>query len=216
MKILIKRVINGDIYRLNKKKAIKLCYEAHKNQFDKSGLPYVLHPIHLAEQMTDEYSTIAALLHDVVEDTDVSIEQLRKDGYPEEVLEAIQLLTRKKSAPYMPYVRNLMHNPIARAVKIADLRHNGDLTRLNVVDEKALKRVNKYKEAIGILTEAEEKDFEFQTEEARMTYELLKIATELDAREPSANCVISEYTGTSWKDLCDKAEKLIKQLKKIK
>lgn len=209
-------MINGDIYRLNKKKAIKLCYEAHKNQFDKSGLPYVLHPIHLAEQMTDEYSTIAALLHDVVEDTDVSIEQLRKDGYPEEVLEAIQLLTRKKSAPYMPYVRNLMHNPIARAVKIADLRHNGDLTRLDIVDEKALKRVNKYKEAIGILTEAEEKDFEFQTEEARMTYELLKIATELDAREPSANCVISEYTGTSWKDLCDKAEKLIKQLKKIK
>ena len=193
---------------------MQLCYEAHKDQVDKSGIPYVFHPIHLAESMTDEYSTIAALLHDVVEDTDVSIEQLREDGYPEEVLEVIQLLTHKKCEPYMQYVRNLMHNPIARAVKMADLRHNGDLTRLDVVDEKALKRVDKYKEAISILTEAEEKDFEFQTEEARMTYELLKIATELDARESSANCVISEYTGTSWKDLCNKAEELIKQLNK--
>ena len=191
---------------------MQLCYEAHKDQVDKSGIPYVFHPIHLAESMNDECSTIAALLHDVVEDTDISIDQLREDGYPEEVLEAIQLLTHKKGEPYMPYVRNLMHNPIARAVKMADLRHNGDLTRLDVVDEKALKRVDKYKEAISILTEAEEKDFEFQTEEARMTYELLKIATELDARESSANCVISEYTGTSWKDLCDKAEELIKQL----
>ena len=202
------------IYTKLTKKAMQLCYEAHKDQVDKSGIPYVFHPIHLAESMTDEYSTIAALLHDVVEDTDVSIEQLREDGYPEEVLEAIQLLTHKKGDPYMPYVRNLMYNPIARAVKMADLRHNGDLTRLDVVDEKALKRVDKYKEAISILTEAEEKDFEFQTEEARMTYELLKIATELDARESSANCVISEYTGTGWKDLCDKAEKLIKQLNK--
>lgn len=133
------------------KKAIRLCFEAHKNQVDKSGLPYVFHPFHLAEQMKDELSTVAALLHDVVEDTSYTLEDLRKMGFPEAVLDALVLLTHEDNIPYLDYVARLKSNPIARAVKLADLRHNSDLTRLNHVDDRAMKRVEKYQKAIALL-----------------------------------------------------------------
>ena len=139
------------IYTPLTKKAMILCFEAHKHQRDKSGLPYVFHPIHLAEQMDDEYSTVTALLHDVVEDTDYTPEDLRRMGYPEPVLEALHLLTHDDAVPYMDYVVAIKSNPIARKVKLADLRHNSDLTRLDVINEKALKRVQKYQEAIKFL-----------------------------------------------------------------
>lgn len=139
------------IYTELTKKAIKLCFEAHKGQLDKSGLPYVLHPVHIAEQMTDEYSTVVALLHDVVEDTQYTIDDLVNMGYPEQVIEAIKLLTHDKNVPYMEYIFALKNNKIAKAVKLADLEHNSDLTRLNVVDAKALKRVEKYKQAKALL-----------------------------------------------------------------
>ena len=133
------------------KKAMTLCFQAHKEQLDKSGIPYVFHPFHLAEQMDDEYSTITALLHDVVEDTCYTLDDLRKLGYPEAVLEALRLLTHDKAVPYMEYVAAIRENPIARKVKLADLRHNSDITRLNVIDERALQRVKKYREAINFL-----------------------------------------------------------------
>lgn len=133
------------------KKAMKLCFQAHKDQLDKSGIPYVFHPIHLAEQMDDEYSTVTALLHDVVEDTSYTFEDLRNFGYPEAVLEALRLLTHDKAVPYMEYVAAVRENPIARKVKLADLRHNSDITRLDVIDQRALERVKKYREAINFL-----------------------------------------------------------------
>lgn len=139
------------IYTDLTKKAIRLCFEAHKNQVDKSGLPYVLHPFHLAEQMKDELSTVAALLHDVVEDTSYTLEDLCKMGFPEAVLDALVLLTHEDNIPYLDYVARLKSNPIARAVKLADLRHNSDLTRLNHVDDRAMKRVEKYQKAIALL-----------------------------------------------------------------
>ena len=139
------------IYTDLTKQAMKLCFEAHKNQKDKSGMPYVFHPFHLAEQMTDELTTVAALLHDVVEDTDYTFEDLRDMGYPEKVLEALMLLTHDDATPYLAYVERLKENPIARAVKLADLRHNSDLSRLVHVDQKALERVEKYKKAIALL-----------------------------------------------------------------
>lgn len=139
------------IYTPITKKAMKLCFEAHKNQLDKSGLPYVLHPIHLAEQMDDENCTVTALLHDIIEDTSYTLEDLRQMGYPVPVLEALVLLTHDKDIPYMDYVAAIKANPIARKVKLADLRHNSDLTRLNTIDEKALNRVKKYREAINFL-----------------------------------------------------------------
>lgn len=139
------------IYTELTKKAMKLCFEAHKEQVDKSGIPYVFHPFHLAEQMEDELSTVAALLHDVVEDTEYGLDDLREMGYPEQVLEALALLTHDDSVPYMEYVAKAKENPIAKAVKLADLRHNSDLTRLDHVDERALARVKKYSRAIELL-----------------------------------------------------------------
>lgn len=139
------------IYTELTKKALKLCFEAHKEQTDKSGLPYVFHPFHLAEQMTDEVTTIVALLHDVVEDTDYTIEDLRKLGFPEIVMEAIALMTHEKSVPYMEYVEKIRSNPVARVVKLADLRHNSDLNRLNKVNDEDIRRVKKYQEAMCYL-----------------------------------------------------------------
>ena len=141
------------IYTNLTKQAMKLCFEAHKDQVDKSGMPYVFHPFHLAGQMKDELTTVAALLHDVVEDTPYTFDDLRKMKFPEEVLSALALLTHNDGAPYLDYVARLKANPIARAVKLADLQHNSDLSRLDCVDDKALKRVEKYKQAIALLSE---------------------------------------------------------------
>lgn len=141
------------IYTDMTRKAMKLCFEAHKDQVDKSGMPYVFHPYHLAEQMHDEATTVVALLHDVVEDTEYSIEDIRKMEFPEKIVTALQLMTHEESVPYMDYVLKLRKNPITKAVKLADLNHNSDLSRLNHVDEKALKRKEKYAEAIKLLTQ---------------------------------------------------------------
>ena len=141
------------IYTELTKKAMKLCFTAHKDQTDENGLPYVFHPFHLAEQMRDELTTVAALLHDVVEDTAYTFQDLREMGFPAAVLEALALLTHDNGTPYLDYVARLKSNPIARAVKLADLRHNSDLTRLDHVDARALSRVEKYQKAIELLEE---------------------------------------------------------------
>ena len=141
------------IYTPATKKAMKLCFLAHKDQTDKSGLPYVFHPFHVAEQMPDEDTVVTALLHDVIEDTPYTLDDLRAMGFGEAVLEALSLMTHEKSEPYMDYVARLRDNPIARTVKLADLRHNSDLSRLDVIDEKARERAEKYKRAILLLSE---------------------------------------------------------------
>lgn len=142
------------IYSDLTKKALKISFNAHKNQVDKSGMPYVFHPFHLAEQMDDEYSVCVALLHDVVEDTNITIEELIIEGFPKEVINAIELMTHSDSVPYLDYVKIIKNNPIARKVKLADLMHNSDLSRLDKIDDKVLERVAKYKKAIGILQES--------------------------------------------------------------
>ena len=139
------------IYTEKTKKALKLCFEAHKDQVDKSGLPYVFHPFHLAEQMQDENTTIVALLHDVVEDTDYTLDDLRAMGFGDEVMEALSYMTHDPAVPYMEYVARIRENDIARRVKLADLRHNSDITRLDSIDQKALDRVAKYAQAIRLL-----------------------------------------------------------------
>ncbi len=133
------------------KKALKIAFDVHKEQTDKTGLPYIYHPIHLAEQMKDEATICVALLHDSVEDGDITFDFLRDSGFTEEIVAAIALLTHDKSVPYMEYVKRIGTNSIARAVKLADLLHNSDMTRLSVVDEKALSRYKKYQEAILLL-----------------------------------------------------------------
>lgn len=139
------------IYTKGTKEALKLCFNAHKEQTDKSGLPYVFHPFHLAEQMQTEDTTIVALLHDVVEDTDYTIEDLVKMGFSKAVTDAIALMTHEKGVDYMEYVAAIKENPIAKIVKLADLRHNSDISRLESVDQKALERREKYLKAIAFL-----------------------------------------------------------------
>ena len=139
------------IYTNMTKKALKLCFDVHKEQVDKSGLPYVFHPFHLAEQMETEDTTIVALLHDVVEDSDLTLDDLRQMGFSDTVIAALALLTHDPAVEYMDYVRAIKDNPIARAVKLADLRHNSDLTRLDTLDEKALARREKYLQAMTLL-----------------------------------------------------------------
>lgn len=141
------------IYTELTKRAMCLACAAHEGQQDKGGFPYIHHPLHVAERMTTELSTVTALLHDVVEDTDWTLERLQKEAFPEEVLEALALLTHKKGVPYLDYVRALRKNPIAREVKLRDLRHNSDLSRLEKVTEKDMARVKKYARAIRILEE---------------------------------------------------------------
>lgn len=137
------------------KKALKISFDAHKNQIDKSGIPYVYHPFHLAEQMDDELSTCVALLHDVAEDSDITLDDLKAEGFPSEVTEALELLIHDDVVPYMDYIRKVKTNPIAKKVKLADLEHNSDLSRLDYVDDKAVERANKYKLAIIILNHKE-------------------------------------------------------------
>lgn len=139
------------IYTPLTKKALGISFEAHKNQTDKSGIPYVYHPFHLAEQMDDQYAVCVALLHDVVEDAGVTLNDLRAEGFPEAVIEAIALMTHDDSVPYLEYVDRLKSNPLAKKVKLADLRHNSDLSRLDNIKEKDTERVEKYKKAIELL-----------------------------------------------------------------
>ena len=136
-------------------KAVTMCAKAHEGQVDKSGVPYIYHPIRVAQNavdlgFNDENTIIAALLHDVAEDTDITIEELTSE-FGEEVGAALSLLNHDKDVPYMDYVKALKDNNIARAVKMADLTHNMDLSRLKEVTDKDLERVKKYNEAYKLL-----------------------------------------------------------------
>lgn len=146
------------IYTELTKNAVKIMFEAHRDQVDKSGLPYVFHPWHVAESMTDELSAAAALLHDVVEDTDMTPDDLRARGIPEPVLEALALLTHEDGVDYDAYVDRIATNAIARRVKMSDLQHNMDLTRMAPADpdEDALQRVEKYQRNYEKLKRLEE------------------------------------------------------------
>ena len=132
------------------RKAMVIAYEAHKNQVDKSGVPYIYHPIHVAEQMDTENECIIALLHDVVEDTNVTFKQL-EEVFSKEIIDILKLLTREENIEYDEYIKRIKNNSIACKVKIADLTHNLDKTRLDFVTEVDVKRNEKYKKALQIL-----------------------------------------------------------------
>lgn len=145
------------IYTKLTNQAMRIAYNAHHGQLDKGGIPYIFHPYHLAEQMPDEYTTCVALLHDIVEDTDVTLKQL-SEIFPKEVVDAVALMTHSADTDYLTYVKAIKQNPIARIVKLADLNHNSDQARLDEPDEAALRRWSeKYSKALKIL-EAEGND----------------------------------------------------------
>lgn len=133
------------------RKAMTIAYNAHQNQFDRAGVPYIFHPIHLAEQMNSETECIVALLHDVVEDTSITFTELEKE-FPSGIIEILKLLTHDKKTDYMSYIKKLKNNSVAKNVKIADIKHNADESRLDKITAKDILRRNKYKKALEILT----------------------------------------------------------------
>ncbi|MDO5153283.1 MAG: HD domain-containing protein [Eubacteriales bacterium] len=143
------------IYTPLTNKAMRIAYNAHHGQLDYNGIPYIFHPIHLAEQMEEEISCCAALLHDVVEDTAVTLDDLRRE-FPGEVVAVVALLTHKPGVDYFDYVRAIRQNPIAKKVKLADLAHNSDQTRCvgsSLTQEQLHYWKEKYEKARAILTE---------------------------------------------------------------
>ena len=139
------------IYTPATKRAMLLALDAHKGQYDKGGLPYIMHPLHVAESMETEDECVVALLHDVLEDTETTVLDLQEWGITDRQIEALKLLCHDESVPYLEYVQKLRSNPIAVKVKIADLRHNADLTRLTEASEEDRKRAEKYKQALQLL-----------------------------------------------------------------
>lgn len=139
------------IYTENTKKAIRIMFQYQKDQIGKDGLPYVFHPWHVAESMKDEKSTIVAILHDVIEDTDLTLEDLKKEGFSDDILMALALLTHDKSEDYFEYIKRISTNPIAKDVKKSDLKHNSDLNRLSEVTQKDEERVKKYQKCLNYL-----------------------------------------------------------------
>ena len=139
------------IYTDLTKKALNIAYRAHQGQLDKGGCPYIFHPFHLAEQMDDEDGVCVALLHDVVEDTNITFEDLINEGFNNNVIDALKLLTHADDTPYMEYVMQIKTNSLARKVKLADLKHNSDLSRLDLKVDKIPPKLELYKEAIKYL-----------------------------------------------------------------
>jgi len=143
------------IYTPLTNEAMRIAYKAHHGQFDYNGIPYIFHPMHLAEQMGDEISCCVALLHDTVEDTDVTLEDL-KAVFPPVVTDAVALLTHADGMDYFDYVRTIRANPTARKVKLADLAHNSDQSRCvgsDLTEERKAAWRAKYEKATKILTE---------------------------------------------------------------
>ncbi len=143
------------IYSTVINKVLKFIYKAHEGAVDQGGIPYVFHPLAVAEQMDDENSTLLALLHDVVEDTEYTFEDIKELGVPDDVINALKLMTRDKTEFYFDYLDKIKTSPLASKAKLADLKHNSDLTRTDTVTEYDLKRLKKYNKAREVLTSKE-------------------------------------------------------------
>lgn len=132
-------------------KAINIATDAHNGQVDKAGEPYILHPLRVMLSMSDNESRIVAVLHDTVEDTWVTLDLLQHEGFNQDIIDAIDCLTRRKDENYMDFIKRCKGNPIARMVKLADLNDNSNIKRISNPTEKDYARVKKYKEAINTL-----------------------------------------------------------------
>lgn len=136
-------------------KAVALAAEAHEGQTDKAGAPYLLHLLRVMMQMPSEEAMMAAVLHDLVEDTQHSFEGLRQRGFPERVVEAVEHLTRRDGETYEDFARRAGGHPLARRVKTADLADNMDVRRLDRLDDEGAERLRKYHQAWAHLTAGE-------------------------------------------------------------
>lgn len=134
--------------------AIALAVEAHRGQRDKAGQCYVLHPLRLMLRLESEAERMAAVLHDVVEDTPYTLERLRALGYPEEVLAALDCLTRREGETYEAFIERIRPHALARRVKLADLEDNMDVRRLTSISVRDTERLARYRAAWSRLKEA--------------------------------------------------------------
>ena len=132
--------------------ALSIARQAHEGQLDKAGVDYIKHPIYVASQVESEEEKAVALLHDVLEDSSITAEELLIAGLPEEIVTAVQVLTKQPMQAYQAYLETLKTNPLARVVKLADLKHNSDLSRLTSITKKDRDRLKKYKKAIDFLS----------------------------------------------------------------
>ena len=132
-------------------KAYKIAKKAHLGQVDKAGEDYIKHPEKVASFVKTDEEKAVAYLHDVIEDTELTLEDLNEYGFSKEIIEAVDIITKKRGEDYQSYLNSVKKNKLARAVKLADLRHNSDLTRLTKVTEKDIKRKEKYQKAIDFL-----------------------------------------------------------------
>jgi (p)ppGpp synthase/HD superfamily hydrolase len=132
-------------------RAIAIAATAHAGQVDKGGAPYILHPLKVMLRMSTLEQRIVAVLHDVVEDCGVSLDELRKEGFSEDVLTAIESVTKVPGESYEDFIDRAAHNPIGRVVKLADLEENSDLSRIASPSWEDLERIEKYRRAIGRL-----------------------------------------------------------------
>ena len=132
--------------------ALAIAKKAHAGQVDKAGVDYIKHPLYVASQVKTEQEKAVALLHDVLEDSDITAADLLAYGLSNEVVTAVQTLTKKKGQSYQDYLEKVKSNNLARVVKLADLKHNSDLSRLKTVSNTDYERVKKYKNAIRYLS----------------------------------------------------------------
>lgn len=129
----------------NLENAISLAVESHKGQFDKGGSPYILHPLRMMLRFDTPALQMAAVLHDVVEDTPVTLQRLQDDGYPEEVISAVQALTRRDDETYEEFIQRAAAHPVARQVKRVDLEDNMNILRIAEPTQKDLDRLARYR-----------------------------------------------------------------------
>lgn len=132
--------------------AVSVATKAHAGQKDRGGKEYIEHPLHVASAFSEDVPYIAAVLHDVVEDTELSLSDLLDIGFPDEVVTAVDALTRRTGEDYEDYIHRLSQNPVAVAVKLQDLQHNMDLSRIPEVTEKDRKHMERYQSAYQYLT----------------------------------------------------------------
>lgn len=135
-------------------KAILIASNAHINQIDKAGQPYILHPLRVMFSRKNEIERICAVLHDVIEDTEITLDHLRNEGFSEEILSALDALTRRNNESYDEFISRIINNKIASHVKLADLCDNMDLSRINNPTQNDYQRVKKYRKAIKRIFEA--------------------------------------------------------------
>ena len=136
--------------------AMEIAVQAHKGQTQKNGQPYILHPLRLMLKLQTEQEMITAVLHDVLEDSEFTFDDLKRQGCPEAILQALDCLTRRKEERYSDYILRVKNNELARKVKLVDLQDNMDVLRLTKLTKKDLDRLQHYHISWNVLNNVQE------------------------------------------------------------